>query len=126
MSTSIHTNVSVYRRGRLQQGYSLEGDKTKVVLRSRGFSITLEMQDNANEDRPQASIKVCGHEIFNTEDHTLKAPEIVVIDSLTALGEEVHAGVPTKAAAPFGKLENFVPHAILVALDNQTQSVQKE
>jgi len=45
------------------------------------------MQDNATEDRPQASVKVCGHEIFNTEEHTLKAPSV--------------------AEVPLGNLEDF-------------------
>ena len=87
MSENVCANVNLYKRGRLEQGYSLYGDKAKVTLQSRGFSIVVEMQDNSDEGRAQASVKVCGHEIFNTEDHTLKAPDVVEV--------------------PFGKLEDF-------------------
>ena len=112
MSDNVRAIVSLYKRGRLQQGYTLYGDKTIIKLQSHSFSIVVEMEDNADEGRPQASIKVCGHEIFSTEDHTLKAPDIV--DTV------------------FNKVEGFVPHTGLkearasVALDGQTQSAQKE
>ena len=106
MSASIHTNVSVYRRGRLQQGYALESDRTKIVLRSRGFSIVVEMQDNTDEDRPQATIKVCGHPIFDTEEHGLKAPDIY--------------------PEPMTRFAVLKEARASVALDGQTQHAQEE
>lgn len=104
MSEKVCVNVSVYQGGRLQQGYSLNGDDAKVVLRSSGFSITAKMRNIG--DRPQARIEICGHTIFDTEDaRLLQSPPFdhIAIDSLTALGlyEEARASV---------------------ALDGQTQS----
>jgi len=109
MNTNTSANVSVYEKGHLQQGYSLEGDRITATLQLRGFYITIEMQNEPNENRPQASVKVCDNEIFNTEDHVLKAPEIVT--------------------GPFGALTEFAvlteAHAS-IALDGQTQSAQNK
>jgi len=80
VTDKICANVGVYRSGQLQQGYSLNGDRIRVTFQSRGFSVVVEMEDNPIEDRPQALVKVCGHEIFNTEDHVLKEPDIVAPD----------------------------------------------
>jgi len=105
---NVCANVSTYRRGQIQQGYSLNGDRVSITLRAYGFSIVVEMQDEPDEGRVQASVRICGNEVFNTEDHVLKAPDIVEI--------------------PFGKLEEFTSFNVLkesrasVALDGQTQS----
>ena len=125
MSDKICTIVSLYKGGRLSQGYTLYGDRTKVRFRSRGFSIVVEMQDNIDEDRPQASVKVCGHEIFNTEDHVLKAPNTVVIDSLTALSKQVRGNVRMSVGIPTGYGVPKEARAS-VALDGQTQSAQED
>ena len=110
MSDKICTTVNLYKRGRLEQGYSLYGDRAKVTLQSRGFSIVVDMQDNVDEGRPQASVKVCGHEIFNTEDHVLKAPE--------TMDMRVGVGRITYAIAKEARTS--------VAHDGQTQHAQKE
>lgn len=67
MSEQVCANMSLYKRGRLQQGYSLLCDMVIIKLKAHGFSITVEMKEGVNESRPQAVIKVCGHAIFNTE-----------------------------------------------------------
>ena len=110
MSDKICTTVNLYKRGRLEQGYSLYGDKAKVTLQSRGFSIVVEMQDNSDEGRAQASVKVCGHEIFNTEDHVLKEPK--TMDMRIGEGHITYAIVKEARAS--------------VALDGQTQSLEKK
>jgi len=45
------------------------------------------MQDNVDEDRPQASVKICGHVVFDTESSLLTMPQIenVPTDSLAEL-----------------------------------------
>ena len=93
MSENVCANVILYKRGRLEQGYSLNGDRVKVTFRSRGFSIVVIMQDDSDAGRAQASVKMCGHEIFNTEDHVLEAPK--------------HASIATPPLGDFATLEDF-------------------
>lgn len=123
MSDNVRAIVSLYGGGRLQQGYTLYGDRVVVKLKAHSFTMTIEIQDNADEGRAEASVKVCGHTIFDTEDHTLKAPDVVVIDSLTALGEEVRANVLTEQTVPYAALKEA---RASVELDGQTQSVQEK
>jgi len=80
----IRTAVSIFRSGKIWQGYALYGDKTKVAIQSQGFVIQVEMTQR-EDGRPQATVQVCGNTIFNTEDHLLEAPEIADSSSVVIL-----------------------------------------
>jgi len=82
----------------------------------------VEVEDNVDENRLQATVKICGHKIFDTEDHELKEPKIVVVDSLTALAE--HTMASAKEFAALEKYEIMKVARASVALNGQTQSNQ--